>query len=194
MLICVVGVVTAGDRFANIDNVLTILRLAAVIGVVSVGMTFVITGGGIDLSVGAIVALASVWCTTVATQTMAQDTHWIVMVSGAGGRGRLRAGQRPADRRTAGSCRSSPRWRCWPAPAAWPRSSPTAAPRSSACRVQDFFNADVLGIPVLVIIFAVVAASAGCCSTGPPSVAAPSRSAATPRRRGWPASTSSGTP
>ena len=56
---------------------LTILRLAATIGVVSVGMTFVITGGGIDLSVGAIVALSSVWCTTFATQTMAEDTHWM---------------------------------------------------------------------------------------------------------------------
>ena len=58
----------------------TILRLAATIGVVSIGMTFVIIGGGIDLSVGAIVALSSVWCTTVATQTMAEDTHWLVMV------------------------------------------------------------------------------------------------------------------
>ena len=38
------------------------------IGVVTVGMTFVIISGGIDLSVGAIVALASVWATTVATQ------------------------------------------------------------------------------------------------------------------------------
>ena len=59
---------------------LTILRFASVIGVVSIGMTFVIIGGGIDLSVGAIVALASVWATTLATQTMAEDTHWLVMV------------------------------------------------------------------------------------------------------------------
>ena len=36
----------------------TILTSASVIGVVTVGMTFVIIGGGIDLSVGAIVALA----------------------------------------------------------------------------------------------------------------------------------------
>ena len=35
-------------------------------------MTFVITGGGIDLSVGAIVALSSVWATTLATQSMAR--------------------------------------------------------------------------------------------------------------------------
>ncbi len=80
LLICVVGAITAGDRFSSSDNALTILRLAATIGVVSIGMTFVIIGGGIDLSVGAIVALSSVWCTTVATQTMAEDTHWVVMV------------------------------------------------------------------------------------------------------------------
>jgi len=80
LLICIVGAITAGDRFTSTDNALTILRLAATIGVVSIGMTFVIIGGGIDLSVGAIVALSSVWCTTVSTQTMAADTHWSVMV------------------------------------------------------------------------------------------------------------------
>ncbi|WP_122816403.1 ABC transporter permease [Nocardioides pantholopis] len=83
VLLCAVGVATAGDRFASTDNALTILRLAATIGVVSIGMTFVITGGGIDLSVGAILALASVWSTTLATQQMAQDTHWVVMVGAA---------------------------------------------------------------------------------------------------------------
>jgi ribose transport system permease protein len=81
LVICVVGAITAGDRFASTDNVLTILRLAAIIGVVSIGMTFVIIGGGIDLSVGAIVALSSVWCTTVATQDLARDVHWLWMVA-----------------------------------------------------------------------------------------------------------------
>ena len=79
-VLCAVGVATAGDRFASIDNVMTILRLAAVVGVLSVGMTFVITGGGIDLSVGSVLGLASVWATTLATQAMARDTHWVVMV------------------------------------------------------------------------------------------------------------------
>jgi ribose transport system permease protein len=83
VLLCVVGVVTAGDRFASTDNLLTILRLASVVGVVSVGMTFVIIGGGIDLSVGAILALSSVWATTLATQTIATDVHWILMVTTA---------------------------------------------------------------------------------------------------------------
>ncbi|NJQ15613.1 ABC transporter permease [Streptomyces bohaiensis] len=62
---------------------MTVLRLSSVIGVVSIGMTFVIIGGGIDLSVGAIIALASVWASTLATQAMANDTHWIVMVTTA---------------------------------------------------------------------------------------------------------------
>ena len=92
VLLCIVGVITAGDRFASIDNLLTILRLASVIGVVSIGMTFVITGGGIDLSVGSVVGLASVWASTLAPRLMAEDFHWIVMVLTAlAGRRRRRA-------------------------------------------------------------------------------------------------------
>ena len=78
-----VGAITAGDLFLDGDNVLTILRLSAALGVVAVGMTFVVTGGGIDLSVGAVVALSSVWATTVATQELAASTHWTVLVLAA---------------------------------------------------------------------------------------------------------------
>ncbi|SCL38394.1 ribose transport system permease protein [Micromonospora rhizosphaerae] len=69
----VIGILTRPDLYGDSNwvwgNILTILKLASVVGVVTVGMTFVIIGGGIDLSVGAIVALAGVWCTTVATQS-----------------------------------------------------------------------------------------------------------------------------
>ncbi len=82
-ILCIAGFATSGSQFANFDNALVILRLASVVGVVSIGMTFVITGGGIDLSVGAIVALASVWCTTLATQAMAEGSHWSLMVLSA---------------------------------------------------------------------------------------------------------------
>ncbi|MEV0122483.1 ABC transporter permease [Streptomyces sp. NPDC050703] len=63
-----IGGITQPDSFLDTDNLQLILTQASVIGVVTVGMTFVIISGGIDLSVGAIVALASVWATTVATQ------------------------------------------------------------------------------------------------------------------------------
>ncbi|HEY9330151.1 MAG TPA: ABC transporter permease [Streptomyces sp.] len=64
----VVGGITEPDAFLDTGNLQLILTQASVIGVVTVGMTFVIIGGGIDLSVGAMVALASVWATTLATQ------------------------------------------------------------------------------------------------------------------------------
>ena len=57
------------DTFATTGNLLTILTSASIIGVITVGVTFVIIGGGIDLSVGKVMALASVWATTLATQS-----------------------------------------------------------------------------------------------------------------------------
>ncbi|MER7788280.1 ABC transporter permease [Streptomyces sp. NPDC097640] len=67
-VLVVVGGVTKPDEFLDTHNLQLVLTQASIIGVVTVGMTFVITSGGIDLSVGAIVALSSVWATTVATQ------------------------------------------------------------------------------------------------------------------------------
>ncbi|MGH3502805.1 MAG: ABC transporter permease [Nocardioidaceae bacterium] len=68
LALCVVGTATSG-QFLHWSNIVIILTLASVIGVISVGSTFVIIGGGIDLSVGSSLGLASVWCTTVATQS-----------------------------------------------------------------------------------------------------------------------------
>jgi ribose transport system permease protein len=79
----VVGAITAGDRFTNIDNILVILRLASIIGVISIGMTFVIIGGGIDLSVGSVMGLASVVATLSAVQAAAESSTWVVMVFAA---------------------------------------------------------------------------------------------------------------
>lgn len=77
ILLAVVGLATKPDSFATTSNMVSILTLAATIGVITVGMTFVIIGGGIDLSVGAIMALASVWATTLATQSFGP---WVVMI------------------------------------------------------------------------------------------------------------------
>ncbi|MEV4344016.1 ABC transporter permease [Actinoplanes sp. NPDC049596] len=73
VLLIVVGIITKPDLYSDPtwvkNNFLTILQQASAIGVVTVGMTFVIIGGGIDLSVGAIIALSGVWATTLATQS-----------------------------------------------------------------------------------------------------------------------------
>ncbi|MEV8143545.1 ABC transporter permease [Specibacter sp. NPDC078709] len=80
LLLALVGYITAGERFASVGNLLVILRFASVIGVVSIGMTFVITSGGIDLSVGSVLGLTSVVATLSWVQAFANETHWIVMV------------------------------------------------------------------------------------------------------------------
>ncbi|WP_093837304.1 ABC transporter permease [Streptomyces aidingensis] len=161
LLLCLIGLVTAGDRFADFDNMMTILRLASVIGVISVGMTFVITGGGIDLSVGAIVALASVWATTLATQTMGADIHWIVMVTTAllvgAGCGLVN-----------GVLIAYGKMAPFIATLAMLAAARGLAEIISDKKTQvvterglvDFFGGEVLGIPVLVIVFALVAAGA----------------------------------
>ncbi|NMO55912.1 ABC transporter permease [Actinoplanes sp. TBRC 11911] len=73
VLLVIIGIITRPDLYSDPewvkDNIFTILQQASAIGVVAVGMTFVIIGGGIDLSVGAIIALAGVWATTLATQS-----------------------------------------------------------------------------------------------------------------------------
>jgi ribose transport system permease protein len=73
IILVIIGIVTRPELYSDPtwvrNNVLTILQQASAIGVVTVGMTFVIIGGGIDLSVGAIIALSGVWATTLATQS-----------------------------------------------------------------------------------------------------------------------------
>jgi ribose transport system permease protein len=80
VLLGVVGYLTASSRFASLDNLTVIVSQAAIIGVLSIGMTFVITAGGIDLSVGSVLGLASVWASTLATQQMAEQYGPWVMV------------------------------------------------------------------------------------------------------------------
>jgi ribose transport system permease protein len=157
-ILCAVGLITAGDRFADVDNITTILRGASIVGVVSIGMTFVIIGGGIDLSVGAIAALASVWATTLATQQMAGDVHWIVMVFTAlvvGGVAGLVNGVVIAYGKLVAFIATLAMLA-----AARGLAEIIANRRTQIVQDQDFirfFSGDVLGIPTLVIVFALVA-------------------------------------
>src|SRR3954447_25749975 len=56
VVLCIVGTLLNGD-FATVDNAMNVLTRTAFIGIISVGMTFVIISGGIDLSVGSMAAL-----------------------------------------------------------------------------------------------------------------------------------------
>ena len=49
------------DRFLQVDNMVNVLRQISIVGVLALGMTFVILTAGIDLSVGAILSVVVVY-------------------------------------------------------------------------------------------------------------------------------------
>src|SRR5687767_4416211 len=59
VLVCIFGA-SRYYAFATPENLLNVLRQNSMLGLVALGMTFVILTGGIDLSVGALVAVAGV--------------------------------------------------------------------------------------------------------------------------------------
>jgi ribose transport system permease protein len=56
----IVGAILEPDSFLTSDNMLNVLRQSSVVGVLAIGMTFVIATAGIDLSVGSMVAAAGI--------------------------------------------------------------------------------------------------------------------------------------
>ncbi|TEA79576.1 ABC transporter permease [Allopusillimonas ginsengisoli] len=56
VLLCIAGTLL-NSSFAEVDNIMNVLTRTAFIGIISVGMCFVIISGGIDLSVGSMAAL-----------------------------------------------------------------------------------------------------------------------------------------
>lgn len=57
----------ASDRFLNLENLTNVVRQSSIIGLVAIGMTYVMITAGIDLSVGASVGVAAVVCATIAS-------------------------------------------------------------------------------------------------------------------------------
>jgi ribose transport system permease protein len=61
VLLFVVGAILKPDSFPTWDNIRNMLTQASVVGVIAIGMTFVIATAGIDLSVGSMLAAAGVF-------------------------------------------------------------------------------------------------------------------------------------
>ena len=151
--LCVVGYILNPETFLGESNISIMLRLASAIGVVSVGMTFVIISGGIDLSVGSMVALASVWMTTLATQ---EYGPWVMVICALAvglGAGLIN-----------GVLIAYGKVVPFIATLAMYASARGLAERLSGRQTQvvreqsylDFFRGDLLGIPVLIWMLAVV--------------------------------------
>ena len=80
VLICVVLSVLQPDSFATADNFFNITRNFAYIGIMALGMTAVIITGGIDLSVGSMVALLGILFLDVMIE---RDLGWPLAVVAA---------------------------------------------------------------------------------------------------------------
>jgi ribose/xylose/arabinose/galactoside ABC-type transport system permease subunit len=80
-----VGVVE--PRFFTGANLLNVLRQSSIIGIVSLGMTVVILTGGIDLSVGSILALSALFAASAAKAGIAAPLAWCCALAGGAGLG-----------------------------------------------------------------------------------------------------------
>ncbi len=56
LIVCILAALRP-DTFLTMDNFLNVLRRSSVYGIIAIGMTFVIVSGGIDLSVGSMLAV-----------------------------------------------------------------------------------------------------------------------------------------
>ena len=83
VLLLVAGTIDDRKAFLTRDNLFTVLTQVSVTGVVAIGMTFVIATGGIDLSVGSMMAAASI------AGGLAGDQQSLPFVLGAVGFGLL---------------------------------------------------------------------------------------------------------
>ena len=82
--LCVGGFLLNHD-FATIDNAMNVLTRTAFIGIIAVGMCFVIISGGIDLSVGSMAALIAGGVILVMNALGAHHVApWLAVVLGAG--------------------------------------------------------------------------------------------------------------
>jgi ribose transport system permease protein len=59
-IVFTIGFALTSDRFISGDNLMTVLRQAAIIGTIAVGVTVVVIGGNLDLSVGSLLSFATV--------------------------------------------------------------------------------------------------------------------------------------
>lgn len=81
-LLCTVLTILS-DRFLTVSNIVNVLRQSTINGIIAIGMTYVILTAGIDLSVGAVLAL----CTVVTADLLQQGIAVPLAVSGGLGLG-----------------------------------------------------------------------------------------------------------
>jgi ribose/xylose/arabinose/galactoside ABC-type transport system permease subunit len=55
-----IGFTLANERFISLDNVMGVVRSSAILGVIALGVTFVVISGNLDLSVGSMMSFSAI--------------------------------------------------------------------------------------------------------------------------------------
>jgi ribose/xylose/arabinose/galactoside ABC-type transport system permease subunit len=72
LILIIIAASLLSDRFLTVPNLLNVIRQVAIVGILAIGMTFVILTKGIDLSVGSILGVSVViYAGVLETQSMA---------------------------------------------------------------------------------------------------------------------------
>ena len=111
VLLFIAGAILKPDTFPTVDNIRNMLTQSSVVGVLAIGMTFVIATAGIDLSVGSMVAAAGVFGGILIGD---DGTSSLVFIAGAILSPRCWARRTRQLSPTGGSCPSSRRSPCSP--------------------------------------------------------------------------------
>ncbi|MFA5552525.1 MAG: ribose ABC transporter permease, partial [Trueperaceae bacterium] len=78
LVVMVIVLATISDRFLTTSNIINVLRQISVNAIIAFGMTVVIIGAGIDLSVGSLLALVGVIAAILVTTT--GIPVWLVLI------------------------------------------------------------------------------------------------------------------
>jgi len=81
LIVLAVVINSINDRFLTTTNIYNLLQTVTVIGIIAVGMTFVLIAKEIDLSVGAVLALSAV---TAGSLYASGVTPWLAVAGGIG--------------------------------------------------------------------------------------------------------------
>jgi ribose transport system permease protein len=153
IVLLVVGAILKPDSFLTSDNMLNVLRQSSVVGVLAIGMTFVIATGGIDLSVGSMVAAAGI------AGGLLVDSGSIAFIGGAIAMGILLGGINAtaiAYGRVVPFIATLAMFAMARGLALW-MSDKTPISVFNLSTVRWFGNGEVLGIPSAVLVFLAVA-------------------------------------
>ena len=83
-LVLVVGLSFASPYFLRTNNILNVLRQASINALLSIGMTYVILTGGIDLSVGSGLAFGGIVAASLASDAMSGTVYHPLLAASAG--------------------------------------------------------------------------------------------------------------